>query len=216
MQILGRKVKVFGGGMKKVDFIVSRVRGLDVLDVGVVQHTLEAAALENWVHRHVAGAAKSYVGIDMADPTPLREQGFDVRQADAQNFDLGRTFDVVVAGDIIEHLHDVAGFFESVSRHLRPGGRLIITTPNPWFLVRVLQASRGQVYENPEHTAWYSLGTLEELIQRFGFRVVHAEYGSSEGFLYRLPILPDILRHTSVWIEAELAANDESASTARD
>ena len=40
----------------------------------------------------------------------LKAQGFHVISADAECFDLGRTFDVIVAGDIIEHLGDLNGF----------------------------------------------------------------------------------------------------------
>lgn len=131
---------------------------------------------------------------------------------DASNFAVQRCFDVVVAGDIIEHLHDFKGFFHSVEQALKPGGKLIITTAQPYFFVRIAQAVlRGKVYENPEHTVWFSIGTMTELINRYGFKVVHAEYGSSEPFLYRLFFLPKVIRHTSIWIVAEKNNNDNNA-----
>jgi SAM-dependent methyltransferase len=203
MRIGGWQVKVFGGGMKKVEFVLPYVRGKEVLDLGIVAHVASACAQPNWLHRHVAGASCRCVGVDTQEDgvRALQDQGYDVRVADAQSLAIDDRFDVIVAGDVIEHLHDLRGFFSSVTRHLRPEGRLLITTANPWFFVRVAQALlTGRVYENPEHTAWYSLGTLRELLRRYQFVVEHAEYGSSEHFLYWFLFFPRIVRHTSIWL----------------
>jgi SAM-dependent methyltransferase len=41
-----------------------------------------------------------------------------------------RTFDVVTANMVVEHVEEPVGFFREVRRVLRPGGRLLIHTPN--------------------------------------------------------------------------------------
>src|SRR5207253_10239263 len=41
-----------------------------------------------------------------------------------------RSFDVVICGDLIEHLRDPERFLVRVRPLLRPGGRLVLTTPN--------------------------------------------------------------------------------------
>jgi len=47
-------------------------------------------------------------------------------------------FDVVVAGDVIEHLFDTDAFLSELNRVLRPGGKLIVTTPNlAWWWSRL-------------------------------------------------------------------------------
>ena len=68
----------------------------------------------------------------------------------------------------------------------------------------------GKLHENPEHTAWYSIGTLTELVRRFGFVVEDARYGSSKGFLWRAFFLPPILRHTSIWVVTRLRGPADS------
>ena len=42
----------------------------------------------------------------------------------------GDAFDVVFAGEVIEHLVDTTAFLQDIRRVLRPGGVLVLTTPN--------------------------------------------------------------------------------------
>jgi SAM-dependent methyltransferase len=44
------------------------------------------------------------------------------------------SFDTVIATDVIEHLHTPGALFESASRALRPGGKLIVGTPFLYWL----------------------------------------------------------------------------------
>lgn len=62
-------------------------------------------------------ASRRLDGIVRADaglPLPLRSESFDV----------------VFAGEIIEHLVDTDGFLAEITRVLRPGGTAVVTTPN--------------------------------------------------------------------------------------
>ena len=66
-------------------------------------------------------------------------------QADMRDFDLGRTFDLVlIAANSLLHLHaadDLVSCFRSVRRHLAPGARLVFDVFNP--SVRVLAQADG-------------------------------------------------------------------------
>lgn len=195
---------IFGGGMGRVDWVRKRVADKDVLDIGVVQHNPENYLLPNWLHRHVSEASRSCVGVDndARGVAFLRERGEDVIVADACALNLGRTFDAIVAGDVIEHLDNVAGFLAGVHAHLRPGGEFLVLTANPWFWVRFVTALRGRIHENPEHTMWLSPGTLTEVLRRYSFSVSEWEWGSSEPWLYYLP-MPKMMRHTGFWLVAK-------------
>jgi SAM-dependent methyltransferase len=205
MATLVHKLLRLGTGMRKVEFILPYVQNKDVLDIGVVQHKVENYKKPNWLHKHIAKASKRCIGIDYLKEGVdyLNSIGFDVRLADAQNFSLEDRFDVVVAGDILEHLHDLKGFFTSVSSCLKPTGKLIITTPNPWFFIRIIKVFlTGKEHASPEHVTWYSYDVLSELLRRYGFKIEAARFGSSEHFLDRLFFLPKSIRHTSVWVVA--------------
>lgn len=158
----------------KADFVVEHCRDREVLDVGCINHSASVAIGmgEDWLHRRIQRVARSVTGLDIlaADAEELNRRGFDVVVADAQDFDLGRTFDVVVGGDIIEHLSDIGGFLRSVRRHMTPESLLVLTTPNPFNFAQMAQVVlRGRVIVNAEHTVWIDPSVMHELLGREGF-----------------------------------------------
>ena len=42
-----------------------------------------------------------------------------------------KSFDLITAGDIVEHIGNLDGFFNSCFSNLKEDGSLLITTPNP-------------------------------------------------------------------------------------
>lgn len=189
---------------RRPDFILGYARGKEVLDVGVVQHDVATYERPEWLHRHVAREAAYCMGIDYLEEGVqfLQSKGFNVVKANAEEFDLGRTFDVVIAGEIIEHVNNVGAFLTAVRRHLKPGGRLVITTPNPWFFGHGWECFFDDPAENPEHTAWFSIGMLRELLRRHAYAVERVLYGSGEDRPWQWRILPARMRHTSIWLVA--------------
>jgi SAM-dependent methyltransferase len=83
-------------------------------------------------------------------------------------------FDVVTAGEIIEHMIDESAFLRECRRVLKPGGRLIVTTPNLSFLANRFLVLFGRmprfVYE-PYHYHCHTKATLVGLLARNGFVV---------------------------------------------
>lgn len=74
--------------------------------------------------------------------------------------------DVVANLQVIEHLWDQEGFLAECRRVLRPGGTLIVTTPNR------LTFSPGQDTPlNPFHTRELAPSELDEMVREAGFRV---------------------------------------------
>jgi len=186
-------------GDHKVAFAVRHCRGRRVLDVGCVEHNPENYKSRYWVHRALVEVAQELIGLDLYEEgiEYLADKGFKVVCGDAQNFSLQRQFDVVFAGDVIEHLDNPVQFLESVKRHLTREGILLISTPNPWYWRFVTKASMSaNVGPNPEHTCWFCPKTLEQLCGRYGFALKELSYGSRYWRDRALP-LPRGVKHTS-------------------
>jgi 2-polyprenyl-3-methyl-5-hydroxy-6-metoxy-1,4-benzoquinol methylase len=183
----------------KIAFVARYCEGKDVLDIGCVQHDPQSYKSRFWVHKAIAKVAKSVIGLDLHEEgvKVLQAQGFNVIAADAESFELQRTFDVIVAGDIIEHLGNLNGFLMSCRSHLRPQGRLLVATPNPGdCLYRDKAALSAEVSNNPEHVCWVCPRTLRQLVRRHGMDVGAIEFGS-RFWRDRLMPLPGGWKHTS-------------------
>lgn len=183
----------------KIKFCTKYAVGRDVLDIGCVQHNPENYRSRYWLHKALAGVANSIEGIDLYGPGVdyLNKIGYTIHIADAQDFDLSTKYDVIVAGDIIEHLSNVGNFLDSCRRHLRQNGKIVISTPNPWYWRCVVKAALySRVNPNPEHSLWMCPDTLRQIALRYDYQVSNITFGSRY-LRDRLLPLPKGLKHTS-------------------
>ncbi|HEV8543030.1 MAG TPA: class I SAM-dependent methyltransferase [Verrucomicrobiae bacterium] len=155
-------------------------RGKRVLDVGCCNHSnFEHLEEGGFLHAEIAKVAAAVVGFDN-DIESIKEMvahGFKVIEGNAENIpaaNLGE-FDVIVAGELIEHLSNAGLFLDSAHASLKPGGLLVSTVPNAWAFSRIKQLYKGlddTLWTHPQHTCWYSRATALELFQRHGFKVI--------------------------------------------
>jgi SAM-dependent methyltransferase len=163
----------------KERFIEGKCAGKAVLDLGCIRHSADFAKDSGWLHARIRSVAERVVGIDyLAEEVPkLAAMGYDVRLADVTKpFFLDATFDVIVAGDLIEHLTNFDGFFDNIHRHLKDDGTVIITTPNPFYAGEFHYVAFKRDYLiNPEHTCWIDPQALAQLVDRFalGIEEIH-------------------------------------------
>lgn len=157
------------------EFLLAHVEaGQSALDVGCGEGLFSAALLD---------AGLSVIGIDVAEE-PLRRgraarADLDLRVIDsAAAWPLqDASFDVVWAGEVIEHVHDTAGWLSEVRRVLRPKATLLISTPNhtPLGLARLAfdrRAFARHFDPRADHLRFYSAGTLTSILEDFGFDLV--------------------------------------------
>jgi len=165
-----------------------------VLDVGFWGQAVKIDD-PNWVHRMLKGCAKEVYGVDLDyDITKLGNPGHYKKQS-AENFDFDMKFDVIFAGDIIEHLSNPGLFLDSCARNLKKGGRLIITTPNCFALYNIAEKFiKNEPEVNPDHTFYFNRMVLKKLLEKNRWQAVGFTYLDDAAEKYALSTKRRFLR----------------------
>src|SRR3954452_19980146 len=146
---------------ERVRAILPEVRGPNVLHIGCVNHQLPTTAPDLRDHLHyqlcVTHPDLRIVGLDLeaAGVEQLRRAGFEAVQGDAQDLPYHAEFDTIVAGELIEHLSNPGMFLASCARALKPGGRLVLSTPNIFTpILFLMYCKNNEEAFNREHSQW--------------------------------------------------------------
>lgn len=96
---------------------------------------------------HLAGKGYRHIGVDLTRSALAQaaEHGVEVIQGDATALPLpDRCADVVSAGELFEHVPDLAAAVAEACRVLRPGGLLVADTLNATRLARLVAVTIGE------------------------------------------------------------------------
>lgn len=155
------------------------LQGKRVLDVGCVGDLVPLGSV-SWIHHKIGQVAGYVLGIDILEEEikKLQAKGYNVQVGDIQNTLIldDEGFDVVFAGEVIEHLTNFEGFFRAIRTNLRAGGVLILTTPNVHSVYRFLALLLGKPTARKEHTVWFDHCTISNLLHRFGFKILISKF----------------------------------------
>jgi len=188
----------------KIKFFIERCKGKVVLDLGSVDHFEGNWKSKYWLFKALLDNAKDLVGLDYYQEgvRALNEEGFNIVHGDAQDFQFDRKFEVITAGDLIEHLPNLDGFITSINNALVDGGSVLLSTPNPWcwkyMSYHLVFGKLDKV--NREHVSWFCLQTLENLFSRYGFEIVDYAFSSRRPSENLMP-LPASIKHTTLNIQ---------------
>ena len=140
--------------------LAGRCTGRDVLEAGFG---------EGYGADLLAGVARQVIGVDYDDSAVAhvraRYPRVEVRQGNLADLPLpDASVDVVVNFQVIEHLWDQSQFVAECRRVLRPGGVLLMSTPN-----RITFTPDSDTPINPFHTRELNAAELTELLVDGGF-----------------------------------------------
>jgi 2-polyprenyl-6-hydroxyphenyl methylase/3-demethylubiquinone-9 3-methyltransferase len=149
--------------------------------VGAGERVLDVGCGEGRFAAELTRAGAVVVGIDVAEEALRRagelDPGLELLLVDGEGaWPLAdASFDVVWAGEVIEHVADTASWLSEVRRVLRPGGRLLLSTPahgRARMLRLALSRRAFAAHFNPtgEHLRFYNRDTLSELLADFRFQ----------------------------------------------
>jgi len=153
--------------------------------VGTGKKILDVGCYDGTIAKSLIDTGNKVVGIDIAKSAIVQAKR---KKVNAFVWDIAQKplppkfglFDVVVAGEIVEHVFDTDKFIKNLHRALKRGGHLIITTPNlaglgprlfllfgktPWMIEnRTIGIKAG-------HIRYFTFDTLTELLEDNGFEV---------------------------------------------
>ena len=154
---------VYGGG-ERAELFRRYVGGPGrrVLDVGCRYGALTRAYLKG---NHVVGIDVDRLALDDAARLGIETQWVDAEEG--LPFEDG-SFDVVVAGELLEHVRDPAALVREARRVLRPGGTFVGSVPNGFRLKNRLRFLAGRKPEtDPTHLHLFSPVDLRALLAGF-------------------------------------------------
>jgi SAM-dependent methyltransferase len=83
----------------------------------------------------------------------------------------GSSYDAIVMSQTIEHVYRPREVLKEALRLLKPGGKIILTTPNVAGHARNLFGPSWRGWEPPRHLHLFSLDTLSNLLKSSGFTI---------------------------------------------
>jgi 2-polyprenyl-3-methyl-5-hydroxy-6-metoxy-1,4-benzoquinol methylase len=85
-------------------------------------------------------------------------------------------YDVIVAGDIIEHLENLGIALLNLKKVMSPETILIVTTPNCYCYFNIANIFRKKENVHKDHFFWPSRQTMKQLFEHLGFRIRFFRY----------------------------------------
>ena len=178
-----------------------------ILDVGCHDGTLHNDLIKEYSEHNVWG-----LDIILKKETDRLFEGSAEQMPFNNNF-----FDIIIAGELIEHLEKPKKFIKECKRVLKSNGIVIITTPNVKSLV-------NRIFKNYHHGGHISLfdeQTLKNIFEKQDFKVIHfshlpftkysspgrsAEFGNFKNFIKNIGrvlshyLLPDKFKEDMVLV----------------
>ncbi|HEY7621225.1 MAG TPA: class I SAM-dependent methyltransferase [Solirubrobacteraceae bacterium] len=150
-----------------------------VLDVGCAEGYLAAALARRGCEVH--GVESDAVAAEAARAHCATVWTIDVEDATARE-GVGRGFDAVVLGDVLEHLRDPWSVLAWAAARLRDGGIAVVSVPNAvhWTVRREIARGRFPMRDwgtfDRTHLRWFTRSGARELLRGAGLTIEREQF----------------------------------------
>jgi len=140
-----------------------------------------------------------------------RTTGAEVLVGGIEQVPYGSRFDCVVAIQVIEHVYEPLSFIEQLLSFTKPGGHIVLATPDMGGALRKTMGRRWPSFKAPEHVLYFDFRRLKKLMSHAALRDIrrlpypHAFPLGLIAAKFRLGI-PRLLAGLNVWVPATTVA----------
>jgi 2-polyprenyl-3-methyl-5-hydroxy-6-metoxy-1,4-benzoquinol methylase len=169
--------------VQRVDYILELCRGKKVLHLGCSDYpfTKDRIGTSLFLHDKLLKISSKVVGLDLSKEgiEIMKNAGYcniylgNIENADI--YDKLGIFDIILAGEIIEHISNPGLFLDSIREFIKNNNtKLIITTVNSYCLFRNIYhfTHLGKEYVHPDHVYYFSFSTLKRLLNQHKFTLI--------------------------------------------
>ena len=99
----------------------------------------------------------------------VESKGYDYDTVNFENEEIpeaSNTYDFITSNSVIEHLSDATNLLKEAHRILKPGGKLILITPNFFYDYK-------NFYDDPTHVNPFTIEKLETMLEMSGFKNIN-------------------------------------------
>lgn len=154
------------------------------------KHTLDIACGAGYGTYMLSQAGAAHVdGVDIGDAMIAYAQSHyaapNITFYNGSITDFGQeaTYDVVTSFETIEHVEDYSAALKNLYRALRPGGTLIISTPNRPMSWRPVKSLHDKP-RNPFHVREFNLSEFTDIVRQHGFELKPENILGQRQFIY--------------------------------
>lgn len=167
----------------RIDFAKLHLKGPRILDVGNLgDDEYDKGSIHTELRRVFANF--EIIGLDnnLNKANVINFPGQVVGSAEDMPFS-DNFFDSIYMGEILEHTFEPQKMLTETYRTLKQGGVLVLDTPNPYALSRIIRfvLKRRDTIGHPDHKIFYTPAVLENILKKAGFRIELMTTDSSFG-----------------------------------
>lgn len=161
-------------------YIIQRAKGKKVLHLGCVDRSFlgEKLSADRWLHKKLVDVGQNVVGLDNDDEgiEKLREIHPDMKfivanVEELEEIGYQEEIDLIIGGEIIEHLANVGNFLTKIQLLMSPDTILILTTPNAFRYQNMILSFFKRESIHADHNYWFSWNSLKTVLNKFGLHI---------------------------------------------
>lgn len=187
----------------KVLPLLNKLHGLTVLDAGCASGYVGAFVKKRG--NYVVGIDSTERDIAFAKKVLDEAYIFDLENDISKKF--SKRFDYIIFSEVIEHLFEPEKVLKKLVGWLKPGGNILITTPNfvhiynRWDILWGKFEYQEDTVINRSHVHFFTYDTLQDLIATSGLEIVngnHLIFPRTLSFLWKL--FPGLFAHQLIFV----------------